>query len=51
VLRFLTGLPHGAYFGVASLVAADMAQPNQRARAVGRVMLGVPVVNQTLTYW
>src|SRR6202043_3980343 len=43
VLRFLAGLPHGAYFGVASLVAADMAQPNQRARAVGRVMLGLTV--------
>ena len=43
VLRFLTGLPHGAYFGVASLVAANMAQPNQRARAVGRVMLGLAV--------
>jgi MFS transporter, DHA1 family, inner membrane transport protein len=41
VLRFLTGLPHGAYFGVASLVAATMAPPNQRARAVGRVMLGL----------
>ena len=43
VLRFLTGLPHGAYFGVASLVAANMAQPDQRARAVGRVMLGLAV--------
>src|SRR5258706_9810151 len=43
VLRFLTGLPHGAYFGVASLVAANMAQPNQRARAVGRVILGLAV--------
>jgi len=43
VLRFLTGLPHGAYFGVASLVAASMAPPNQRARAVGRVMLGLTV--------
>jgi MFS transporter, DHA1 family, inner membrane transport protein len=43
MLRFLTGLPHGAYFGVASLVAAKMAQPNQRASAVGRVMLGLAV--------
>src|SRR3984893_13048095 len=43
VLRFLTGLPHGAYFGVASLVAAKMAPRNQRARAVGRVMLGLAV--------
>jgi DHA1 family inner membrane transport protein len=42
-LRFLTGLPHGAYFGVASLVAANMAPPNQRARAVGRVMLGLAI--------
>jgi DHA1 family inner membrane transport protein len=42
-LRFLTGLPHGAYFGVASLVAASMVPPNKRARAVGRVMLGLTI--------
>jgi len=42
-LRFLSGLPHGAYFGVASLVAADMAAPDKRAQAVGRVMLGLTV--------
>ncbi|MCO5730868.1 MFS transporter [Rhizobium sp. SSA_523] len=41
VLRFVTGLPHGAYFGVAALVAASMAPPHRRARAVGRVMLGL----------
>jgi DHA1 family inner membrane transport protein len=39
--RFLTGLPHGAYFGVASLVAARMAGAEGRAGAVGRVMLGL----------
>jgi DHA1 family inner membrane transport protein len=43
VLRFITGLPHGAYFGVASLVAASMVPPNKRARAVGRVMLGLTI--------
>jgi MFS transporter, DHA1 family, inner membrane transport protein len=43
VLRFLTGFPHGTYFGVASLVAASMAGPGKRARAVGRVMLGLTV--------
>ncbi|WP_037066210.1 MFS transporter [Allorhizobium undicola] len=43
LLRFITGLPHGAYFGVASLVAASMAAPNRRASAVGRVMLGLTV--------
>ena len=42
-LRFITGLPHGAYFGVASLVAASMVPPNKRARAVGRVMLGLTI--------
>lgn len=43
LFRFLSGLPHGAYFGVAALVAASMAAPSKRARAVGRVMLGLTV--------
>lgn len=43
VLRFITGLPHGAYFGVAALVAASMVEPHKRARAVGRVMLGLTI--------
>ena len=40
-LRFLSGLPHGTYFGVAALVAAALAPTGQRARAVGLVMLGL----------
>ena len=40
-LRFLSGLPHGTYFGVAALVAAALAPPGKRARAVGLVMLGL----------
>jgi DHA1 family inner membrane transport protein len=43
--RFLAGLPHGAYFGVAALVAADMAGPERKARAVSRVLLGLSVAN------
>ncbi len=43
--RFLSGLPHGAYFGVASLVAADLVEPHRRGRAVSRVMLGLAVAN------
>jgi DHA1 family inner membrane transport protein len=43
--RFLDGLPHGAYFGVASLVAASMAAPERRGRAVASVMLGLSVAN------
>ncbi len=45
VTRFLSGLPHGAFFGVASLVAVDMAPPGRSGRAVGRVMLGIPAAN------
>ncbi|WP_201859818.1 MFS transporter [Microvirga soli] len=43
LLRFLTGLPHGAYFGVAALVAASLVRPNKRTQAVARVMLGLTV--------
>ncbi len=43
--RFFAGLPHGAYFGVASLVAADLVSPERRGRAVSRVMLGLAVSN------
>jgi DHA1 family inner membrane transport protein len=41
--RFLSGLPHGAYFGIAMLVAAGVVPANQRARAVGHVLLGLTV--------
>jgi DHA1 family inner membrane transport protein len=43
VFRFLSGLPHGAYFGIASLVAASLVPPGKRTQAVGRVMLGLTV--------
>ncbi len=43
VARFLTGLPHGAYFGVASLVAASLVPPERRGRALASLMLGLTV--------
>jgi len=39
--RFISGLPHGAYFGIAAVVASSMVASNQRAGAVARVMLGL----------
>jgi DHA1 family inner membrane transport protein len=45
VARFLAGLPHGAYFGVASLVAAALVRPALRGRAVSSVMLGLAIAN------
>jgi DHA1 family inner membrane transport protein len=41
--RFLSGLPHGAYFGIAALVAASLVPPERRTQAVGRVLLGLTV--------
>ncbi len=41
--RFLSGLPHGAYFGIAALVAATQLGPERRTTAVGCVMLGLTV--------
>ncbi|MFI5535496.1 MFS transporter [Nocardia sp. NPDC051900] len=43
--RFVSGLPHGAYFGVASLAAATLAPVGQRAKAVAAVMLGLSAAN------
>ena len=39
--RFFAGLPHGAYYGTASIVAASMVPHDRRATAIGRVMLGL----------
>jgi MFS transporter, DHA1 family, inner membrane transport protein len=41
--RFVSGLPHGAFFGVAALVAARLLGPGNRAKAVAQVMTGLTV--------
>ncbi len=41
--RFVAGLPHGAFFGVAALVAAHLMGPRNRAKAVAHVMTGLTV--------
>ncbi len=38
--RFIAGLPHGAYFGVAALVAASLVPRERRSQAVSRVLAG-----------
>ncbi|MBX3194542.1 MAG: MFS transporter [Microbacteriaceae bacterium] len=43
--RFVAGLPHGAYFGVAALVAADLMGPGNRGRGVAFVLLGLTIAN------
>lgn len=43
VTRFLTGLPHGALFGISALVAASMVERSRRGWAVGRVLSGIAI--------
>jgi MFS transporter, DHA1 family, inner membrane transport protein len=43
--RFVAGLPHGAFFGVAALVAASLVVEERRARAIAGSMLGLPIAN------
>ena len=45
VARFVSALPHGAYFGIASLVAADLMGPGKRARGVAFVLSGLTISN------
>ncbi len=52
--RFVAGLPHGAYFGVAMLVAASISPPEQRGAAVSKVLLGLSIailLGNPLTTW
>jgi MFS transporter, DHA1 family, inner membrane transport protein len=41
--RFISGIPHGAFFGVAALVAAHLMGPKNRAKAIAHVMTGLTV--------
>ncbi|MEU6521532.1 MFS transporter [Streptomyces sp. NPDC046924] len=43
--RFLSGLPHGAFFGVGAVVAADMVTPDRKARSVSLMFLGLTTAN------
>ncbi|TVX95749.1 MFS transporter [Mycolicibacterium porcinum] len=43
IARFVTGLPHGAFFGIAALAAAHLMGPQNRAKAVAYVLCGLTV--------
>ncbi|POF62249.1 MFS transporter [Novacetimonas maltaceti] len=43
VARFITGLPHGALFGISALVAASMVERSRRGWAVGRILSGIAI--------
>ena len=43
--RFVSGLPHGAYFGVASIVAGKLADEGRGSEAVSIMIAGMTVAN------
>ncbi|MEV8065368.1 MFS transporter [Streptomyces sp. NPDC085995] len=43
--RFLSGLPHGAFFGVGAVVATGLVPPERKARSVSLMFLGLTVAN------
>ncbi|WFC41442.1 MFS transporter [Pseudoxanthomonas sp. SE1] len=54
VFRFIAGLPHGAYFGVAALTAVAISPPHRRGRAISLVMLGLTLailIGNPLATW
>lgn len=45
VARFISGLPHGAYFGVASIVAVRLADEKHQNSAMSVMVAGMTVAN------
>ncbi|PUB34494.1 DHA1 family arabinose polymer transporter-like MFS transporter [Elizabethkingia sp. YR214] len=43
--RFISGLPHGAFFGVGSVVASRLADKGKEAQAVATMFSGLTVAN------
>ena len=43
--RFIQGLPHGAYFGTATIVAVKMAKEGKGTKAVAMMCAGMPFAN------
>lgn len=43
--RFVSGLPHGAFFGTATIVARELADPGREGQAVSIMVLGQTLAN------
>ena len=44
-MRFVSGLPHGAFFGVGGIIAEKVAPPGRRTAAVSIMIAGMTVAN------
>ena len=45
VTRFLSGLPHGAFFGIGAVVAGKLAKEGKAARAIAVMFTGLTIAN------
>lgn len=45
ITRFLSGLPHGAFFGIGAVVAGKLAKPGKDAQAIAMMFTGLTVAN------
>ena len=45
ISRFMSGLPHGAFFGVGSVVAAQLAGKGKEAQAISIMFTGMTIAN------
>ncbi len=45
LLRFLSGLPHGAFFGIGAVVASQLAKEGKQAQSISMMFLGLTVAN------
>lgn len=45
ISRFISGLPHGAFFGIGSVVASKLAKPGKEAQAISIMFTGMTIAN------
>lgn len=45
LMRFVSGLPHGAFFGVGSIVAEKVAEKGKESQAVSLMIAGMTIAN------
>lgn len=45
VVRFLSGLPHGAFFGIGAVVAGELARPGKEAQGIAIMFTGLTIAN------
>lgn len=44
-LRFLSGLPHGAFFGIGAVIAARLARKGREAQGIAKMFVGFTLAN------